>query len=289
MSGQYSTEDIFSGARGTFDEMFGGAGNFESIFEQLLGGGRGRGGRGFGAWQGRDLLYETSVTLEEVLHGKQLDIELNKIMACEECRGSGCHPGTGRKVCGSCSGRGQISKARRMGGFGSFVTTMPCSQCNARGWEAERPCDECKGKGSRRGRKRIAFRVPPGVVDGDYTIEGEGDEVPEGRNGNLIIRVRVRQHDTFSRDGRDIHMTIPISMVDLALGCVVDVPTLDGKQTIKISPGTQPEYIKLRGKGVPHIHQRGKGSMYVHLVAQIPKKLSKTQKRLLEEFKRSDG
>lgn len=287
VDGQYSTEDIFGGARGNFDEIFGrDGGGFESIFEQIFGG-RGRGGGGFGRQRaGADRLIETSVTLEEVLHGKNLEIEVQKRIACGECSGTGCRPGTGRKTCSACGGQGQIRKTRQMG-FASFVTAMPCSACGGQGMAIENPCGKCKGNGSRKGKKRIAFKMPPGVDDGDYTIQGEGDEVPGGRNGDLIVRVRVMKHRLFERDGKDIHMRLHVPMVDAALGCTMKVPTLDGMETVRIDPGSQPnETIKLRGKGVSHVRSRGKGDMLVHLAVEIPKKLNRTQRRLLEEFQK---
>ena len=287
VDGRYSTEDIFSGARGNFDEVFGGGGGggFESIFEQFFGG-RGFGGGSGGAERGSDRLYETEVTLEDVLHGKYIDIEMQKRLLCAECSGTGCSKGTGKKTCGACGGQGQIRQARRMG-FASVVTAMPCSACRGQGSVIENPCGRCRGRGSHKGKKRIAFRIPPGVDDGDYTIQGEGDEVPGGHNGDLIVRVRVGHHELFERDGKDIHVRLPISMVDAALGCVMDVPTLDGKHRIKIDPGSQPnDVVKIRGKGVSHVRARGKGDMLVHLAVNIPKKLNRTQKQLLEEFQR---
>lgn len=286
VDGRYSTEDIFSGARGNFDDIFGGAGGgeFDSLFEQMFGGGRRGAGRGGGARQGSNHLYKTTVTLEEVLHGKNIDIELQKQIACEACKGSGCREGTGRQTCQTCRGHGQVQRTRQMG-FTSFITTMPCPQCKGQGFVITDPCSKCKGRGSHKGKKRIAFRIPPGVDDGDYTISGEGDEVPGGRNGDLIIRVRVKEHQLFEREGKNIHMRLSVSMVDAALGTVLDVPTLDGKERVRINSGSQPnEVIKIRGKGVSHVRSRGKGDMFVHLAITVPKKLNRRQKQLLEEF-----
>lgn len=283
VDGRYSTEDIFSGARGNFDEVFGGRGGsgFESLFEQVFGG---RGGGGFGSRRGDDRLVEATVTLEEVLHGTSIDVEIHKRIGCQECGGSGCQQGTRKETCSQCGGHGIVRQTQQMG-FASFLTEAPCRTCSATGSVIANPCGKCKGRGSRKGKKRIAFKIPPGVDDGDYTIQGEGDEVPGGQNGDLIVRVRVRKHELFEREGRDLHMRLPVSMVDAALGCTIKVPTLDGNEQIRIDSGSQPnDVIKVRGKGVSHVRSRGKGDLFVHLAVMIPKKLNKTQKRLLEDF-----
>ncbi|RNJ76997.1 MAG: molecular chaperone DnaJ [Nitrosopumilus sp. H13] len=283
VDGRYSTDDIFRGAGADFGDMFGGRGGFESIFESIFGGS----GRGFSRQRGSDMLYRTTVTLEEVLHGKKMDFEMQKQIRCESCSGSGCRPGTSPKACPTCRGQGQVRQTRRMGNA-SFVTAMPCSACRGQGSTIETPCDDCKGRGNKKGTKRVTFEIPPGIDSGDYTIQGEGNEVPDGVNGDLIIRVTVQPHEHFKRDGRDIFYDHDVSMVDAALGCSIMVPTLEGTEKLKVDHGSQPNtIIKLRGKGVQHINSRGRGDQYVRIVVNIPKKLSKHQKGLLDEFQRS--
>ena len=269
VDGRYSSEDIFQGARGDFSDIFG------------------RGGGGFGQQRGSDILYQTSVTLEDVLHGKQMEIELQKQIQCDVCSGSGCKPGSNKKTCSSCNGQGQVRQTRNMG-FASFVTAAPCSSCKGQGSIIETPCGDCKGQGKRKGTKKVTFDIPPGIDSGDYTVPNEGNEVPGGSNGDLIVRIQVQHHPKFNRDGKDIFYDQDVSMVDAALGCEVIVPTLEGTEKIKIDSGSQPNtIIKLKGKGVPHINSRGRGDQYVRIVVNIPKKLSKHQKNLLDEFKQS--
>lgn len=283
VDGRYSSEDIFRGARGDFSDIFGqGGGGFESIFESIFG----RGG-GFGQQRGSDILYETYVTLEDVLHGKKMDIELQKQIQCDICDGTGCKPGTNKKTCPTCNGQGQVRQSRNMG-FASFVTASTCSACRGQGVIIETPCNECEGQGKIKGRKQVTFEIPPGVDSGDYTVPNEGNEVPDGINGDLIVRVRVQPHSKFNRDGKDIFYDQDVSMVDAALGCEIVVPTLEGTEKVKVDSGSQPNtIIKLKGKGVPHINSRGRGDQYVRIVVNIPKKLNKHQKNLLDEFQRS--
>ena len=286
VDGRYSSDDIFQGARGDFSDLFGrGGGGFDSIFESIFGRG---GGSGFSQQRGSDILYETSVTLEDVLHGKKMEIDLQKQIQCDLCHGSGCKPGTDKKTCVTCNGQGQVRQTRNMG-FASFVTAAPCSACRGQGSVIETPCGECKGRGSKKGNKKITFEIPPGIDSGDYTVPDEGNEVSNGVNGDLIVRVRVNPHDQFKRDGKDIFYDHDVSMIDATLGCEIVVPTLEGNEKIKVDSGSQPNtIIKLKGKGVSHINSRGKGDQYVRIVVNIPKKINKQQKHLLEDFQKFD-
>ena len=287
VDGKYSTDDIFQGATGNFNDVFNdlfgrtGGGGFDSIFETLLG--RGGGFGNYGKQKGADLLYETSITLEDVLNGKKINIDLNKDVGCDVCQATGCDPGSSKTTCSECDGQGQLRRGRRMG-FASFVTVEPCSKCHGQGQVIEKPCKDCKGKGTKKGTKHLEFTLPPGIDNGDYNIPGEGELIPGGINGDLIVRVRVQPHSKFKRDEKDIFYDEEISMIDAALGKEIVVPTLDGSEKIKIESGSQPNtIIKLKGKGVPYQNSR-RGDQYVRLVVKIPKNLNKHQKKILEEF-----
>ena len=291
VDGRYSTEDIFQGASGNFNDifsdLFGRSGGMDSIFESLFGRGGFGGFGGFGQRKGADLLYETSITLEDVLNGKKIEIDVQKDVECDSCKGSGCASGTSKVTCSSCNGQGQVRQSRRMG-FASFVTVAPCTKCKGQGKIVEKPCKNCKGIGKRKGTRHVSFDVPAGINSGDYTIQGEGEYVPDGNNGDLIVRIHVQPHSQFKRDGADIFFDQKISMIDAVLGKEIDVPTLEKSEKIKIEQGTQPNnIIKLKGKGLPRQNSWGHGDQYVRLVVDIPKKLSKHQKKLLEEFKDS--
>ncbi len=292
VDGRFSRDDIFQGASGNFNDVFrdifgsGGSG-FDSIFESIFGG-RGYGGfNNFRRQKGSDFLYETSITLEEVLHGKQMEIDLKKDVECDACSGSGCQSGTQKITCSDCNGHGQVRSARKMG-FASFVTVSPCLKCRGSGNIIEKPCKDCKGSGKKKGSRHLSFELPPGIDNGDYTIPGEGELVPDGVNGDLIVRVRVLPHPKFKRDGADVFYDENISIIDASLGKETLVPTLDGSEKIKIEEGTQPNTIvKLKGKGLPYQNSRGRGDQYVRLVVNVPKKLDKHQKNLLEELGKS--
>lgn len=284
VEGRYSTEDIFSGARGNFDEVFSnfGSGGFDSIFESLFG--RGGGFGGFSRQRGQDLLHEVSVSLDDVFRGKKLDIDVKKNIDCNDCHGSGCAPGTKPETCPGCRGQGQVRVTRNMG-FSTFVTVQPCSKCNGEGSFISKPCSACKGSGKTRGTKHLSFDLPAGIDSGDYVINGEGESIPHGPSGDLIIRVRVMPHQHFKRDGADIFYDAKISIVDASLGKTIEVPTLEKPEKIKIEEGTQPNTIsKIKGKGLPHMGARGRGDQYVRFVIDIPTKLNKQQKELLEKL-----
>jgi len=287
VDGRYSTEDIFRGARVNFEDIFGGfgGGGFDSIFESFFGRSGFGGFGGFGRERGADLVYETSITLEDVLRGKREEIDLQKDVECENCKGSGCTPGTSMRTCTVCNGQGQV-RTSRSSGFSTFITVHPCNTCRGQGKIIERPCSKCKGRGKQKGTKHLSFDIPAGVDTGEYTIKGEGESVDNGINGDLVVRIRVKPHEKFKRDGADIFYDANISMIDAVLGKTIVVPTLEGTEKLTVEQGTQPNsIIKLKGKGLPHLSGRGRGDQYIRLVVNIPSKLDKHQKKILEEFR----
>ena len=287
VDGRYTTEDIFRGARVNFEDIFGGfgGGGFESIFESFFGRGGFGGFGGFGQERGADLVYNTTITLEDVLKGKREGIDLQKNVDCETCKGSGCAPNTSKRTCNVCNGQGQVRTSRSTG-FSTFVTVHPCNTCGGEGKIIERPCNKCKGSGKVKGKKHLSFDIPPSIDNGDYVIRGEGESIPNGINGDLIVRIKVKPHDKFKRDGADIFYDANISMVDAVLGRNITVPTLEGTEKISVEPGTQPNTVtKLKGKGLPNPSSRGRGDQYVRFVVNIPTKLDKRQRKILEEFR----
>jgi len=286
---RYSAEDIFRGSRVNFEDIFGSG--FESIFESIFGGGGFRFGGfdfgGFGRERGADLVYNTTITLEDVLKGKREEIELPREVDCDNCKGSGCAPGTSLRTCSVCNGHGQV-RISRSSGFSTFVTVQPCNTCRGQGKIIERPCSKCKGSGKQKATRIFSFEIPAGIETGEYRIKGEGQTIPNGINGDLIVRIKVKPHDKFKRDGADIFYDENISMIDVTLGRTLVVPTLEGTEKISVEPGSQPNtMINLKGKGLPRQEGRGRGDEHVRLVVNIPEKLDKHQRKLLEELRDS--
>ena len=287
VDGRYSQEDLFRGAGGNFndifDNLFGGqggrgGGGFGSVFENLFGGG----GR-FGRSRGNDLLHECYITLEDVLHGKQIELDLKKFVDCPDCNGTGCNPGSSKSTCKDCGGYGQVRVRRNMGGM-ILESAQPCGKCQGSGEIFDDPCKKCQ-RGKVKGTKHLSFNLPSGIDNGDYVIQGEGESIPDGDNGDLVVRVRVEPHKLYRRDGIDLYCDARISMIDATLGTEIDVKTLEKTQKLKIESGTQPNSIlKIKSQGLPSRNSNRRGDLFVHLVVEIPKKLSKQQKSLLDDF-----
>ena len=289
VDGRYSTEDIFRGAGGNFNDifndLFGGqgrrGGGFGSVFENMFGGG------GFGRSRGNDLLHECYITLEDVLHGKQIELDLQKFVDCPDCDGTGCKPGSSKSMCKDCGGQGQVRGRKNMGGF-LLETVQPCRKCKGRGEIIEDPCKKCQ-RGKVKGTKHVSFNLPSGIDNGDYVIQGEGESIPDGDTGDLIVRVRVEPHKLYRRDGIDLYCDARISMVDATLGTEINVKTLENTEKLKIESGTQPNSIlKIKSQGLPSQNSNRRGDLFVRVVVEIPKKISKQQKSLLDEFQNSD-
>ena len=291
VDGRYSTEDIFRGAGGNFNDIFNdlfggqgrrGGGGFGSVFENLFGG-----GGGFGRSRGNDLLHECYITLEDVLHGKQIELDLQKFVDCPDCNGTGCKPGSSKSTCKDCNGHGQVRVRRNMGGM-ILESAQPCGKCQGMGQTFDDPCKKCQ-RGKVKGTKHLSFNLPSGIDNGDYVIQGEGESIPDGDNGDLVVRVRVEPHKLYRRDGIDLYCDARISMVDATLGTEIDVKTLEKTQKLKIESGTQPNSIlKIKSQGLPGQNSNRRGDLFVHLVVEIPKKLSKQQKSLLDDFQNSN-
>ena len=252
-------------------------GSLGDVFESLLGEMFGRGRRRRG---GRDLTYELGLDFVEAARGVEREITVARPMPCDVCRGDGAEPGTPVHDCGTCRGKGVVRVQR-----GIFSASRPCSACNGRGKTVETPCHGCKGKGRVTRDESLTVRIPAGVADGAVrTVRGAG-EVAEGSAGDLHVQIRVEPHPLFERDGADIHCTVPVSFPQAALGAVVEVPTLDGKVNMKVPPGTQSgKALRLRGKGIDAYGGVGKGDQIVTIMVEVPERLTKKQKKLMEEL-----
>ncbi|MCM8540886.1 MAG: molecular chaperone DnaJ [Lentisphaeraceae bacterium] len=271
-----------------FSQVFGGGGGGggSSIFDQLFGGGGG-GGRRQGPIPGDDLRYDMELTFEEAVFGCKKEVNLPKSESCDSCKGSGAEPGSKVVKCGYCKGAGQVTMAQ-----GFFSVRQECPKCSGRGESFEKQCKKCSGGGTVRKRKKISITVPEGVNTGNrMRVRGEGDAGSKGGPpGDLYVIMHVKEHDIFKRKEEDIECDIPISFATATLGGSIEVPTLDGRANLKISPGTQSGTIlRMRGKGVKSLHGGSRGDQNVRVIVEIPTNLNLEQKDALEAFAEACG
>ena len=273
----------FRRTREAFGEFFGGRG-FEDLFSMFFGEGvrtRDRAGR---TQRGEDLEYRVRLSLEDAAFGAKLRATAARYLSCEPCKGSGLAPGTKLKTCSSCKGRGQV-EYRQSSMFGMFVNVRACPECGGAGEIAESPCSDCGGHGRVREKAEITIEVPPGVEDGArLRLAGQGNAgVAGGPPGDLYVVVEVQPHPMFKRRGEDLEVELPVHYGTLALGGTVKVPTLDGQTDLKIPSGTGPDAVlSVEGQGLPRGRRRG--DLKVRLKVVVPRKLSRQQKKLLEEL-----
>lgn len=276
-----------------FDNMNGGAGydfsdfDFSDIFSEIFGGGFG----GFGGFsrggsrpsKGKDTLYRMNLTFEEAAFGCKKDIELDVMDNCSRCNGLG---GTGEVTCSKCHGSGVVTVEQRTI-LGAYMTRTTCPDCNGKGVTYKTTCTYCNGKGKVKTHKTIEVKIPAGVDNGNQLrVPSKGEAgYNGGPNGDLYLEFIVKDHPIFDRDGKNIYLTLPLTVPEAVLGCKKDIPTLYGNVTLTIPAGTSPnDKMRLKGKGLEDPNSYGKGDMYVILDIKIPTKLTKEQKKLYEEL-----
>jgi len=256
-----------------------------------FGGVRSRRSRNTGAQQGESMEIELSIDFEEAIFGAQRNIRLSRIVKCSKCKGNGAEPGTKISTCSQCNGQGQIIQNRSTI-FGTFQTASVCPECRGEGKSADKPCSECQGQGRMEKQDTVKIKIPAGIDNGQSVrMHGLGNAGSGGGpSGDLYIHVRVKPHKHFVRDQFDIITHEPISVSQAALGDTIEVETVHGAVKLKIPAGTQANTkFKLRGKGVPHVQSSEKGDHIVIADVQIPKKLSRKEKKLYEELKDEKG
>jgi molecular chaperone DnaJ len=264
-SGGVDISDIFGDL---FGEMF-----------NVGGGGQQRGNR---QHRGDDLRFDLSINFEDAVFGTETEVKIRRLESCESCQGSGSASGRGPTTCGQCRGRGQI---RFQQGFFSVART--CSSCGGTGQVIADPCPICRGEGRANKEIKLNVKVPPGVEDGTrirYTGEGDVGRAG-GPKGDLYVVLAIKAHDFFTRDGHDLFCVIPISFPQAVLGAEIQIPAIGGEVTLKIPEGTQSgKELRIRGKGVPFLNERGSGDLVAKVVVEIPRKLSKTQRELVNKL-----
>jgi molecular chaperone DnaJ len=264
---------VFSG----FEDILGGLGDIFG-FGDLFGGGRRRGG----PQRGADLRYDLEISFEESARGTETAIQIPRQETCETCHGSGAAPGSSPTQCPQCRGQGQV---RFQQGF--FTVARTCPQCRGAGKIVTNPCKTCRGAGRVSHERKITVKIPAGIATGQQLrLQGEGESGSAGGPaGHLYVVVQVQEHEFFRRDGNNLFCEIPVNFTTLALGGDIQVPTLDGADTVKVPEGTQTgTTLRLRGKGMPDVNGRGRGDLFATVQVQTPKKLSREQRQILEQL-----
>ncbi len=287
MGGAGSAQDM-SGVFKDFEDIFG-FGDFSNIFDSFFGGGRSRsgGGRSRDAARGANLRYDLELPFEKAVFGAEVEIAYSKNDACKTCGGSGSADGAGRRVCPTCQGSGQV---RRSSGF--FSIAQPCPACRGEGSVIERPCRDCNGSGLAKKRQKIKVGIPAGVEDGKrVVIPGQGDTGPNGGPpGDLYVFINVKPHEFYERDGSDLYCALPISLTMAALGGEIGFTTIEGKKIkVAIPAGSQNgRMLRVREEGIP-VHGGRRGDLYLKLLVQVPQKLGRRGRELLEQLREAEG
>jgi molecular chaperone DnaJ len=264
--------------------------DFGDVFESFFGGGSRRRAQRSQPRRGNDLLYELEIELEDAAFGTKKSIVIPRLETCDSCHGSGAESKSDVIKCPDCNGAGYVRQERRTP-FGYFSTSGPCRKCNGSGQVIKNECPVCDGTGVIKKTRKIEINIPKGAEDGiKLRVAGEGEAGEKGGpSGNLYVEINVKPHKTFTREDDDLYIEVPISFVQAALGSEIEVPTLDGKATLKIPAGTQTNTIfRMRGKGMPHLQDSSYGDEKVKVIVHVPEKLSKRQKELLEEFEKEN-
>jgi molecular chaperone DnaJ len=270
--GQGFDNTIFQDFHDIFGDFFG----FEDLF-----GGSGRRGRGR-AQRGADLRYDMTLSFEEASAGVATKIKLPRQEFCEACNGTGAKKGTGVVACQTCGGRGQLAYQQ-----GFFTITRTCPACQGAGQIVRERCPECRGQGRLEREKTIELRIPPGVDTGTrLRVAGEGEPGPNGGPaGDLYVVLEVKEHPFFERRGADLYCTIPLSIAQATLGTELQVPGLNGEERLKIPEGTQSGAVfRIKGKGLADPRGGGKGDLYYHVRVLTPTKLTREQRKLIEQL-----
>ena len=269
-----------------FEDIFS---SFGDIFEDFFGFGSSRGQRSRSR-QGRSLRYDLELTLQDAFYGIEKEIVFHKIENCQTCNGSGLSPGSDPQICSTCQGRGQVIRSQ-----GFFQISTTCPACHGEGQIILDPCGDCSGEGKLRIKKRVNVKIPPGVdSDSQLKLRGEGEPGENGGPpGDLFVVIHIKEHDFFSRDGNNLFCQVPISFVQAALGDTIMIPTLgnEGSHELEISEGTQPDDVfKVPGQGMPSLRAHHKrGDLYVKVIVKVPGKLNQQQRKLLQDFAKTEG
>jgi len=274
----------------------GGFGNMEDIFSRFGdvfsefgfgGGGFQQGGRNVS--RGSNLRVKLKLTLQEIATGVEKKIKVNKQVSCKECKGTGAEKGSEFTTCNTCHGSGYINRVQRTF-IGQIQTTVPCHTCNGEGKIITKKCKICHGHGITDGEEIISVKIPAGVENNmQLSVSGQGNAAPRGGvPGDLIVLIEEIEHEHLKRNGANLYYDHYINIADAAMGASVEIPTIDGKASVKIETGTQSgNILRLKGKGLPRLNQYGKGDILVNVCVWTPQSLTSEEKKLLDNLRKS--
>ncbi len=292
-----------------FDQMGGGAGagdfnwawqnsnvNFDmedlgDVFENFFsfGGGGGRRASKKDIKKGKDIQVDLEIALEDTLQETFRKITLEKLITCHRCSGKGAEPGTKITECVMCRGAGQVQEVKRTI-LGSYTTFVTCPECKGEGTKPEKPCNVCRGEGRAKGREEMEVQIPAGIDSGQVIkMDGKGDAGKKnGKAGDLFVRIFVKKHAVFGRKEDDIYFSQPIGFSQAVLGDEIEIPTLEGSTILlTVPPGSESgKILRISGKGIPHFGTFGRGNLYVELLIDTPRKVSKEQRKLLDQLRK---
>ncbi len=272
---------------------FGGFQGFGDLFDAFFGGAA-PGGQARRARppSGSDLRYDLRISFEESIRGAEKEIEFSALDRCSTCSGTGAEPGSASARCPQCNGQGEIRQVRSTM-LGQMVNVTVCPRCRGEGTVVETPCHECRGEGRIQRKRKLRVVIPAGIDEGhQMRLTGEGEAGPRGGPaGNLYVAVHVEEHPVLRREATELFFNLPLSITQAALGARVTVPTAEGDEEIEVKAGTQPgAEIRLRGRGVPHLRRPGvRGDLHIQVDVQVPTRLSKRQRELLEALAAESG
>jgi molecular chaperone DnaJ len=261
-------------------------GDLGDLFGGIFGGGAGARRGGAGARRqpvrGSDVEVEVQLSFEDSLEGSQVKVPVELTVSCRECGGTGAQPGTAPVICPVCNGRGVTSESQ-----GLFALSQPCPRCRGNGTVIEQPCPHCHGSGRERRIKTYTVKIKPGVKDGTkIRLKGKGEAGENGGPaGDLVVVTRVRASDTYERRGDDLVVNVPVSFATATLGGKVDVPTPEGTVSLKIPSGSEDgKLLRIKGRGAPKLSGSGKGDVLARVRIQVPKRVNKREKELLQQL-----
>ena len=254
-----------------------------------FGGGGARGGRRARPQpvRGADVETEVRLSFEDSLRGAEAKVPVELTVACSQCGGTGAEPGTAPVICPECNGRGVVSESQ-----GLFALSQPCPRCRGNGTVIEKPCSKCHGSGRERRRRTFTVKIKPGVKDGTkIRLKGKGEAGQHGGpNGDLIVVTRVESSPTYERRGDDLVVQVPVTFPTAALGGKVEVPTPEGTVSLKIPAGSEDgKLLRIKGRGAPRLSGSGKGDVLARVRIQVPKRVNKKERELLEELQKAVG